>query len=403
MRIGVNCFNLSENMGGLRQYFHRLFRELLASDQKNSYVFFYFEHNIKEMEHIDDERWKEYAILLEDQPDVLQHLEKIDLYFCPFGALWPRPVPVPTVVMLVDIQEKYYPEFFSKEDMWNREYHFEASTKTADQVITISEFSKESIAHYHGISRQKIHVAYLAADESFYLPLAPNQTINLQLPEHYIFYPANRWFHKNHDNLLKALRELKMAHGLVVNCVLTGFDYEEGYPLNKKIMEYGLEDQVKVIGYVTGEEIKHIYTRAKMLCFPSLFEGFGMPTVEAMAIGCPVVCSNTTSLPEVVGDAALLFDPKNPGEIAGKIKAVWTDETLRKRLIAAGREQAKKFSVKNIAAVHMAAFELAAISYRQRRYWYYKYIYEPRHKLRMFRKKKLLNNLAERANYAKDC
>ena len=78
MRIGVNCFILSENMGGLRQYFHRLFRELLASDQKNSYVFFYFEHNIKEMEHIGDERWKKDAILLKDQQDVLNHLDLID-------------------------------------------------------------------------------------------------------------------------------------------------------------------------------------------------------------------------------------------------------------------------------------------------------------------------------------
>ena len=387
MRIGVNCFILSENMGGLRQYFHRLFRELLASDQKNSYVFFYFEHNIKEMEHIGDERWKKDAILLKDQQDVLNHIDLIDLYFCPFGALWPRPVPVPSVVMLVDIQEKYYPEFFSKEDMWSRDYHYEASTRTADQVITISEFSKESIAHYHGISRQKIHVAYLAADESFYLPLAPNQKINLPLPEHYIFYPANRWFHKNHDNLLKALHELKNSHGLLVNCVLTGFDYEGGYPLNKKIMEYRLEDQVKVIGYVTSEEIKHIYSKAKMLCFPSLFEGFGMPPVESMAIGCPVVCSNTTSLPEVVGDAALLFDPKNPWEIAGKIKAVWTDESLRQRLIAAGKKQARKFSAKNTAAVHIAAFERAAMSYRQKRYWYYKYIYESVHRFRMFCKK----------------
>ena len=387
MRIGVNCFILSESMGGLRQYFHRLFRELLASDKKNTYVFFYFEHNAKEMEHIGDERWKKDAILLRDQRDVLQHLDKIDLYFCPFGALWPRPLPVPSVVTLVDIQEKYYPEFFSKEDMWNREYHYAASTKTADQVITISEFSKESIAHYHGISREKIHVAYLSADESFYLPVALSSKDGLDLPEQYIFYPANRWFHKNHDNLLKALHELKTADGLVVHCVLTGFDYAGGYPLSKKIEEYGLKEQVRVIGYVTGDDIKRIYAKAKMLCFPSLFEGFGMPPVEAMAIGCPVVCSNTTSLPEVVGDAALLFDPKDPKEIAAKIKAVWTDESLRQRLIAAGKEQAKKFSVKNMAAVHISAFEDAAKAFNQPRYLYYKYLYEPIHTFRMFRKK----------------
>jgi glycosyltransferase involved in cell wall biosynthesis len=387
VRIGVNCFLLQESMGGLRQYFHRLFRELLANDHENLYVFFYTDQNIKEMEHIGDERWKKDAVLLQDQIEVRNHLDKIDLYFCPFGALWPRPLPLPTVVTLVDIQEKYYPDFFSKEELWEREYHYDASTRAADRVITISEFSKDSIAHYHHVSKDKIDVAYLAADESFYEPVDSGDNSGLQLPDRYIFYPANRWFHKNHDNLLRAVSLLKEKN-IIINCVFTGFDYDGGYPLQKKVIEYGLESQVKVIGYVTGDGIKYVYKKAEMLCFPSLFEGFGMPPVEAMAIGCPVVCSNTTSLPEVVGDAALLFNPDDPGDIAEKIRAVWESRELRERLTKAGREQAKKFSVKRIASTHLEAFDKATLSYRKSRYMFYRYFYEPLHTYKMMRKRK---------------
>lgn len=382
MRIGVNCFLLQKNIGGLRQYFHILFRELLATDKENSYIFFYFEHNIEEMGFIGNERWKEEAILLKDQREVNNHLQKIDLYFCPFGALWPRPVPVPSVVTLVDIQEKYYPEFFTKQDLWNREYHFDGSTKAADQVITISEFSKNSIAYHHRISKHKIHVAYLAVDEFFHGSFRDEQ-VNLELPERFIFYPANRWPHKNHDNLLRALAVLKAEYHLTVNCVLTGFDYENGYPLHKKINEYGLNGQVKILGYENKNEIKHIYQKAVMLCFPSLFEGFGLPLLEAMTLGCPVVCSGETSIPEVVRDAALLFDPRDANEMAKKIHQVWTSAKLQKTLAKKGKERAKKFSARNLATRHLEVFRLAATSYRKRRYMYYKYVYEPSHTLRM--------------------
>jgi len=335
---------------------------------------------------IGNERWKEQAILLKNQEEVIKHLGKIDLYFCPFGAIWPRPVPRPSVVTLVDIQEKYYPEFFTKQDLWSREYHFDGSTRAADQVITISEFSKNSIAYHHRISKHKIHVVYLAADECFHGSLG-DEKVDLELPEHFIFYPANRWPHKNHDNLLRALVILKKEYHLDIDCVLTGFDYENGYPLCKKIDEYGLNGQVKILGYGTQTEIKQIYKKAGMLCFPSLFEGFGLPLLEAMTVGCPIVCSSETSIPEVVGDAALLFDPLNPKEMADKIHQVWTTPALRKMLVTRGKEQAKKFSAKDLAARHLEVFGHAARSYRKKRYLYYKYFSVPLHKFKLYAKK----------------
>jgi len=386
MNIGVNCFILEKHIGGLRQYFHTLFKELLTTDQENTYIFFYFEHNIEEMDLIGNDRWKEGAVLLRDQREVMHHLDKIDIYFCPFGSIWPRPVPVPSVLTLVDIQEKYYPQFFTKVDLWNREYHFDASTKAADQVITISEFSKNSIVHHHHVSNGKIHVAYLAPDDLFYKNIN-DEEINLELPERFIFYPANRWLHKNHDNLLRALVILKKEYELKVDCVLTGLDCENGYPINMKIGEFDLNNQVKIIGYVDKNEVKYIYKKASMLCFASLFEGFGIPLVEAMATGCPIVCSDATSIPEVVGDAALLFDPFDPNDIAEKIHQVWTIPELQETLKCKGKEQARKFCARNLAARHLEIFSLAMQSYSKKRYMYYKYIYEPLYTFKLCIKK----------------
>ena len=388
MRIGVNCFILQKNIGGMRQYFLRLFRELLTNDMDNSYVFFYFKHNIEELENLGTDKWKDGAILLNDQGEVNLHFDKIDLYFCPFGALWPRPVPKPSVVGLSDIQEEFFPEFFTSQDMWSREMHYRPSTKAADQVITVSEFSKNSIAKFHRIPRNKIHVAHHAADEFFYSNETKSKKASISLPERYIFYPANRWLHKNHDSLLKALEILKREHNLTVDCVLTGFNYPTGYPLKKNLEAYGLTKQVHDIGYVSLDELKYVYQNAAMLCFPSLFEGFGLPLVEAMACGCPVACANVTSIPEVVSDAALLFDPHDPNDIAKCVLKIFSNEGIANRLKKKGIERAKLFSQSKSAAKHLEVFEMAATSYRKKRYFYYKYIYEPIHKTRMYYKRK---------------
>jgi len=387
MRIGVNCFLLQKKMGGLKQYFHLLFRWLLEFDTQNTYVFFYFEKNREELAALGNDRWKDKAILLRDQRQVLSHLGSIDLYFCPFCALWPRPVPLPTVVTLVDIQEKYFPRFFSAIDLWNRELYYDGSTKIADQVITISEFSKNSIVQHHGVTGNKINVAYLCVDDAFSQPVKPMRR-HLALPEDFLFYPANHWLHKNHDNLLKALAIIKNKYKENVNCILSGFEISNGFPLTEKLKEYGIENQVRNIGYVDIEELKFVYSKAKILCFPSLFEGFGIPVVEAMSMGCPVVCSNTTSLPEIANQSALLFNPANPEDMADKIYTIWKDKKLRNSLAQKGLENAKRFSIEKTARKHIETFQRAAVAFNKPRFFYHKYIYEPLNSYKMHIKKR---------------
>jgi glycosyltransferase involved in cell wall biosynthesis len=363
MRIGVNCYLLQPHVGGLRQYFLILFRELLEQDDEHEYVFFWYTHNATELEQLGTDRWRRHAVLLEDQRHILAHLDRIDLYFCPFSALYPRPVPRPTVMTLVDIQEAFYPEFFTPNDRYMRELHFPGSTRMADRVITISEFSRRAIVEHHRLPAARVAVVHLCADERYARSADEARAPLVPLPARFIFYPANLWKHKNHDILLRALRVLREERGRRVDLVLTGIAQDNGYPLAAMAQAHGVSDQVHVLGYLAVEEVAYLYRRADMLVFPSLFEGFGIPLVEAMAAGCPVVAANATSIPEVTADAAELFDPASPAALAAAIERVADDEGWRCTLRTRGLRRAREFSVGRMADGHRTVFREAARAY----------------------------------------
>jgi glycosyltransferase involved in cell wall biosynthesis len=399
MRIGVNCFLLQPHIGGLKQYFLTLFDELLAHDRDNEYVFFWYPHNEGELAKLRSERWREHAIQLNyDQREMLAYLDRIDVYFCPFGALYPRPLPLPTAMTMVDIQEVFFPEFFTPDDRYNRDVHFASSTRMADRVITISEFSKATLVEHHRLRPSKVVVAHLSADECFYHAESVAAPPAAALPEQYIMFPANFWKHKNHDRLLQALRLLREERGLRVDAVFTGFEQANGYPLTARAQDYGIADQVHPLGYVTREELAYLYLHARALVFPSLFEGFGIPLVEAMATGCPVVASNTTSIPEVVGDAAVLFEPTAPSAIAEAVAQVWCDDSLRLRMVERGRRRAEAFSAARTAQAHLTAFAEAKVAYSRRRFQWNQHVYQHYYSTRVALRwrRRLLRRLGER-------
>ena len=301
---------------------------------------------------------------------------EIDLYFCPFSALYPRPLPLPTVVTLVDIQEVFYPEFFTDSDRYNRERHFPTSTRMADRTITISEFSKQTLMQHHKLAAGRVVVSYLSADERFSRSATIARPPSSPLPDSFVFYPANFWKHKNHDCLLRALQLLRDQRGLTIHAVCTGFEQPNGYPLADKASEYGVRAQVHLLGHVEVEEIAHLYRRARMLVFPSLFEGFGIPLVEAMTVGCPIVAAADTSIPEIVGDAAELFDPASPARLADAMERLWNDEQRRAALVASGTIRARAFSPANTAQTHLSAFEQARQVYSYRRFLWNRWVYQ---------------------------
>ena len=304
MRIGVHCFPLKADIGGMKQYFLSLFGELLEQDRENEYIFFHSPKNVGELCELPSTRWRASAVELTKTTRVARCLKGLDLYFSPFCVLIPRPLPLPTVVMIPDNQEVFYPDFFSERQKCTRAWHHQGSARMADRVLTISEFSKATLAEHYGVNSKKICVAPLCTDPRFGRALEIARRPAALLPEgKFLFYPANRWQHKNHDTLLRALRLLAVEKGIKLPLVLTGHDMADGYPVARKAAEYGVADQVFAVGYVAPEELAWLYAHAEMTVFPSLFEGFGLPVVEAMAARCPVACSTAGSMPEVGGDA----------------------------------------------------------------------------------------------------
>lgn len=376
MRIGVNCYILAPDIGGIKQYFFSLFRELLDNDTDNEYVFFYFDHNVDELDSLGNSCWQKHGIALRNQNEIRKHLKKIDLYFCPFSTLWPRPLPVPTVVFLHDIQEVYYPEFFTRRNLAARAYHYVGSTRMADHVIVNSNFSKQTIIENHRVADKKISVAHLCADSRFYRANEVARSPEVMLPDEFVFFPANHWQHKNHDVLLRAIQWLKNEKQYRVHAVFTGYDQKNGYPVMDKAAQYGISEQVQQLGYVTVEELAYLYIYAKMLVFPSLFEGFGIPLVEAMAAGCPVLASEATSLPEIGQDNVLYFDPHSPKELGEKIIEMRSNVSLRRSLVKRGYVRARDFSASRMAASHLRAFEEAKNSFSESKYKPTQWIYE---------------------------
>jgi glycosyltransferase involved in cell wall biosynthesis len=365
----------------MKQYFFSLFNELLSNEGKHSYIFFYFPHNVEELSNLNNNHWQDNAILLNDQHEIIQYLDKIDLYFCPFSSLWPRPLPIPTVLFLHDIQEIFYREFFTEVELFSRDYHYPGSTRMANRVITNSDFTKQTIVQHHRVSAEKVSVAHLCADERFYHTDEVSCRPKVPLPdEDFIIYPANRWQHKNHDTLLRALQWLKAEKGLKIKAVFTGHDVPNCYPLTRKASEYGLDGQVYSAGYVSVEELVYLYSKAKMMVFPSLFEGFGIPLVEAMAVGCPVVASNVTSLPEIGVDAVEYFDPSSPESIGMAMEKIWHDTARREELITLGRRRARDFSSVKLAQTHLRVFREAAESFSKLRYAWHNWIYQHYHR-----------------------
>jgi len=277
---------------------------------------------------------------------VLQAHQKT-LLFCPFTAPTYHNKNIPTVCVIYDLQYKSYPEFFSAADIVKRNHAFLEAAKHATLLTAISDYSRESAISYGKLEPEKIRTIHLRLANRVLEHAVPHNAILQKLdltPQHYLLYPANFWQHKNHEMLLTAFNSARQKNlPASIKLVCTGAAGAHQSWLQSVVKAMGLSDTIIFPDYVTDEELALLLSQSLALIFPSLYEGFGLPIAEAMALGVPIACSNTTSLPEVAGDAALLFDPRRPTDIADAIIAVATDKTLRKRLMQAGKTRALEF------------------------------------------------------------
>jgi glycosyltransferase involved in cell wall biosynthesis len=260
-----------------------------------------------------------------------------DLVYYPLTVPSPRPPRgVPHVVELHDVQHLDQPKNYSRAERLYRRVRYDAPTRRARAVITISEFSRQRIVHHLGVDPGRVHVAHLGVDTSSFVPQHGER-------EDFALYPARGWPHKNHRRLVQAMEAVRRTHP-GMRLVLTGGALE-GLT--------DLPDWVDVRGLVSRSELISLYQSAAVLAFPSLYEGFGLPPLEAMASACPVAASDAGSLPEIVGDAAVLFDATDPDAIAAGILAALDDrEALKRR----GIERAKAFTWASCVQRHVDIF-----------------------------------------------
>ena len=266
------------------------------------------------------------------------------------------PIPstsAPRVVTLHDVQHRDLPHLFSRAERTFRRWAYDGSARRAQVVVTSSHFSKQRIVEMLGIDEARVEVVHLGIDHRRFHPDAESGDAealgNIRLPARFALYPANLWPHKNHERLLEALALLR---GDRLDVVLTGQDYGRLDALNGRARELGVERRVHHLGHVSPQALAALYRRATALVFPSLYEGFGSPPLEAMACGCPVAASDRASLPEVCGAAALLFQPDSAESIADALSRLASSEELRQRLREVGIQRARAFTWHAAAVRH---------------------------------------------------
>lgn len=274
-----------------------------------------------------------------------------DMLFCPFTAPTYAEEGIPTVCIIYDLQFKTYPQFFSLLEVENRDKSFREACLYANKLVAISDYSLKSAIKYGNLNTNKISTINLRMSQRFVEVDCRSTEIVAQLnlkPSRYLIYPANFWKHKNHEMLLVAFNIAVFGKiDLDIKLLCTGAPSPRQFLLKQAAAAMGLQDRIVFSDYVSNNDLAILLDNSMGMIFPSLYEGFGMPVLEAMAAGIPVACSNLASLPEVVADAAILFDPRIPFQISEAICTLVEDEDMRRRLIVAGRKRAEIFSDTN--------------------------------------------------------
>jgi glycosyltransferase involved in cell wall biosynthesis len=265
-------------------------------------------------------------------------LGDVDVLHYPLTVPLPAPT-TPHVVTLHDVQHLDLPHLFSRGERLFRRLAYERAARRASAVVVVSEFVRERVVERLGIDPSDVHVVWLGVDHERF---TPDETV---AREPLLLYPARPWPHKNHDRLLEAFREMRRRRP-ELRLLLTGAGHDAA------ALPEGVEARS-----VTAVELVDLYRRAACVVFPSLYEGFGLPPVEAMACGCPVAASSRGSLPEVCGDAAVLFDPLHPDAIAAGV-----EEALARahELTKLGPLRAATFTWEATAAGHDRVYSLVA-------------------------------------------
>jgi len=286
----------------------------------------------------------------------------VDVLFCPFTAPTLAEPGIPVVSIVCDLQHKDYPQFFSLEELDVRDSFFGEVNRRADAIICISESTRQSVVKSLKIDPDRTRTVPICIQSRLaeHDPARMAECLrDLHIDERpYMFYPANFWPHKNHPMLVVAYGMFAARNpDLELDLVFTGALDDAQRNLKDKVRCMGLERRVHFLGYLPEAQLTAVWKGCSFLVFPSLYEGFGIPVLEAMQFGKPVICSNVTSLPEVAGDAALYFDPRKPFEMVQCIERMTDNHELQADLVRRGYARSSLFQPRDMVRQYLQCLE----------------------------------------------
>jgi glycosyltransferase involved in cell wall biosynthesis len=353
VRIGINALYLIPGeVGGTEIMLRELVKALDALGSPHEFVVFTNRETGRLGTHCVElpvEARSRPARILYEQlrlPGVLRR-ERIDALLNA-GFTAPLLSALPQVTIFLDLQHKRHPEYFRWFDLPFWRFFLWGSARKSKRLVAISEATGSDLAKYYNIPSARIDVAQLGVEPGFF-DLAPRREDG-----GYILYPSTTHPHKNHDRLLRVFRRL-LEDRPGMRLVLTGVRGFVGSRVEELIIELGLEPSVDVLGWLPREELYDVYRRATAFIYPSRFEGFGMPVLEALAAGLPSACSNIEPLRSISGGAALLFDPDDDEQILAALLSITGPE--RDVLAKLGPPRAREFTWRRTAEIVVRSIE----------------------------------------------
>lgn len=353
MRIGLITNMMDTNTGGIGRYVEEMVINLLKLDRKNEYFLIHtknkkynFKGNYTEItlpffstipRKLITGTWYFEKIYKNLNLDIIHDLGQISPFFTKSKAK--------KILTVFDLTSVLFPEKFSIYAKICTQF-YPMIFKNTDKIITISKNSKKDIMNIYKIPEKQIIVTNLGVDKKF--KKIKNRKVledvknKYDLPENFILFVGTIEPRKNLENLIRVFSKYRNKEIKLVIVGKMGWKYK---PFFKTLKQLNLNKDIKLLGFVEDDDLPYLYNLAKVFVYPSFYEGFGLPVLEAMACGCPVITSNTSSLPEVIGNAGIMIDPKNlENELIPAVEKILNSPTIRNELIEKGFVEAKKFS-----------------------------------------------------------
>ncbi len=380
MRVGIDARVLMDKRySGVSGYAYNLIKNFFKVRPEYKYILFY---NFFKKRSLPDFKSNCYQNVIQRYPNKLLNyvliknfswpkidriLEKkinapLDIFWAPHINFISLSRKCKSVITIHDLSFLRFPEFFSKrKNFWHRSLNIQKMIKNFDIVVAISENTKRDIIELLNISPTKIKVIYSGLDDKYFFANNQQEKNKIKnkykLPDKFILFLGNLEPRKNIISLIKACEYLWKNKQFNFSLVIAGapaWKYKNIFKIYKKSF---YQDKIKFLGYVSERDKPFLYNLANLFVFPSFYEGFGFPPLEAMACGTPVVASAYASLPEILNKAAILVDPHNIKDLAQAIFILGTNQCLRQEFVKRGLKQAKKYSWEKTAKEYLELWE----------------------------------------------